>query len=69
MIGDHPDIARALETGYPNGTPTYPECPVCGAECETIFKDKDGYIFGCDCCIKKVDAWECEDAFPSEEEY
>lgn len=58
---DHPDIERALATGYPKGTPTYPHCPVCGDECETIFKDKDGYIFGCDNCIKKVDAWECMD--------
>lgn len=30
-------------------------CPLCGGECETIYKDKDnGEVVGCDCCIEAV---------------
>jgi hypothetical protein len=38
--------------------PDYPECPVCGDECEEILYSINGDIVGCDHCIKKVDAWE-----------
>lgn len=38
--------------------PDYPVCPECGAECEDIFYSKHGDIIGCECCVKKVDAWE-----------
>ena len=60
---DHPDIARTLATGYPHGEPTYPHCPVCGAEAEEIYFDTYGTICGCDECTKKKSAWEVEECF------
>lgn len=49
--------------GYDHWLTTPPEpnpvfCPICGAECEKIFKDKDGEIFGCEECVEECDAWE-----------
>jgi len=35
-----------------------PICPVCGAECETIYKDGDGNVIACDECISSRDSWE-----------
>ena len=53
-------IPKAVE----NGMLDYKEperkvyiCPVCGEECETIYK-KDGEILGCENCFEAVDAWE-----------
>ena len=60
---EHPEITNALRTGYPNGTPKQPHCPVCGKECETIYRDEYGEIFACDECVKKQDATECEECF------
>ena len=41
-IPDHPVIRNMERTGYPEGKePTYPHCPVCGEECDTIYKDKE----------------------------
>lgn len=62
-IGDHPDIANALATGYPDGKePDDYRCPVCDKECESIFKSKStGEIVGCDRCIECVEPWEVED--------
>ena len=34
-----------------------PVCPICGEECDTIYK-KDGEVIGCYHCIDAVDAWE-----------
>ena len=61
-IWDHPAIAKALATGHPDGKePESYRCPVCGKECETIFKYKaTGEIVGCDICIEGVDPWEVE---------
>jgi hypothetical protein len=58
---DHPMIERLMSTGE-GGRGVYPRCPVCGSECETIFRDKGGFLVGCDECITKVDAWEDRDA-------
>lgn len=57
---EHPDITRALETGYPYDTETeYPICPNCGSEAETFMLNTiTGEILGCDECIKGRDAWE-----------
>ena len=41
-----------------------PRCPVCGQECETVYKTKDYEIVGCDLCLRPVDAWECSECFP-----
>lgn len=41
-----------------------PVCPVCGEECETIYKSNDnGEVVGCDQCIIAVDSvvWEAEE--------
>ena len=59
---DHPDIERLERTGE-TGSGKYPHCPICGAECETLFRDKTGVVFACDECVEKQDAWESEEAF------
>ena len=61
-IGDHPAIANTLATGYPDGKePEEYRCPVCGKECESIFRYKaTGEIVGCDKCVDVVDPWEVE---------
>jgi len=33
-----------------------PFCPICGSECETLYKI-DGEIKGCDQCVDVLDAW------------
>ena len=33
-----------------------PECPVCGEEADTFYKNSDGDIVGCMECIRAVDA-------------
>lgn len=35
----------------------YPHCPVCGDECETIYK-QGAEILGCENCIVSDNAWE-----------
>lgn len=60
---EHPEISNAIRTGYPNGTPNGPKCPVCGKECETIYREEYGEIFACNECVKKQDAAECEECF------
>lgn len=66
-IGDHPEIANALRTGYPHGDPEYPQCPVCGSDCAEIYMDVDHVIVGCDECVTISSAWECEKCFRSDE--
>ncbi len=60
---EHPAITRTLRTGYPNGEPTYPLCPICGAECEEVHKDRNGVVFGCNECVNTHSAWEVEECF------
>ena len=62
QVRDHPDIEKLMHTGE-TGSGKYPRCPICGAECETLFKDKSGVVFACDECVEKQDAWESEEAF------
>ena len=59
-IPDHPVIANLERTGYPDGKwPSLLLCPLCGGECETIFRTKeDREIVGCDLCIECVDPWD-----------
>lgn len=34
-------------------------CPLCGEECETLYRDKDtGEVLGCNCCIEAVSLYE-----------
>ena len=62
QVRDHPDIEKLMRTGE-TGSGKYPHCPICGAECETLFRDKSGVVFACDECVEKQDAWESEEAF------
>lgn len=65
---EHPIITNMERTGYPDGKePVYPICPVCNKECETIHKNKDDEIVGCDCCIHTTDAWDEIECFPGKE--
>lgn len=67
-IPDHPVIRNLERTGYPDSkAPEYPRCPICGAECKTIYQDVDGDIFGCDQCVATKDAWKFEECFPGKE--
>ena len=67
-LPDHPVIQNMERTGYPDGKePTFPICPVCGEECEEIFRDKDLNIVGCDICFNQSDAWEEPECFPGKE--
>ena len=62
QVRDHPDIEKLMRTGE-TGSGKYPRCPICGAECETLFRDKSGVLFACDECVEEQDAWESEEAF------
>ena len=44
--------------GYPDDEPDPVICPVCGDECDTIYADQNGEVFGCERCVMKQDAWE-----------
>lgn len=59
-IPDHPVIANLERTGYPDGKePEPPLCPLCGGECEIIYRTKEDHeIVGCDLCIERIDPWE-----------
>ena len=68
-IPDHPVIQNMERTGYPDGKePTYPRCPICGAECESIYKNSDRDIVGCDVCVGTEDAWEVPACVPGKEQ-
>lgn len=64
-IPDDPAIQRAEKYGTGGVEPI---CPVCGMECETVYKDCYGEILGCDCCLTAYDACEEEECFPCEDE-
>ena len=61
-LPDDPQIERTERTGLkPGELPFEPEedavyCPVCGRECETLYRRMDGEIVGCDACVYPVDA-------------
>ena len=57
---DNPIIENCERTGFPDGKePWVPHCPVCGAECVTVYKSVGGYglVYGCDVCLEEWDAW------------
>lgn len=58
-LPDHPVIANMERTGHPDGKePVPPLCPICGRECEIIYRDRDDHeIKGCDLCIEQIDHW------------
>ncbi len=57
---DHPDIERAMRTGFASATlePLY--CPVCGEEVSyddnLIVRADDGEVLGCPRCTKRRNA-------------
>ena len=38
--------------------PESPVCPVCGQECETLYRTRADEIVGCENCVEALDAWE-----------
>ena len=62
QLPDAPWIRKAETEGWPFDGPDHEvECPVCGEECETIYADMYGNVFGCDRCIVRQDAWEWDE--------
>ena len=61
QIPDAPNIREAETFGYPpyNTDPVY--CPICGKECDTIYLDKHGDVFGCEMCIDTMESWDWKD--------
>ena len=59
-LPDDPIIRSFEQTGYAPGVQdeTPPECPVCGEECDTVYRDIWNNICGCEHCIKSYDAWD-----------
>lgn len=45
---------------FPQDEPDCPICPVCGEECETLYR-KGNEILGCENCIVEVNAWEWQE--------
>ena len=58
-LPDAPDIRRTEATGWPRRA-EWPRCPVCGAECETLYRGLDGEVLGCEDCVTASEAWEEE---------
>ena len=56
---DRPEI-RQMERWGTLRREAEPVCPVCGAECEWIYKYKGVDLVGCDRCLERLDAWEEE---------
>lgn len=62
-IPDHPLIRNLEQTGYPGGKePAELKCPVCGGTYYEIYRDRDGYIFGCDECVTRKTVYDMADA-------
>lgn len=57
-LPDAPWIQDAERNGIPSDAVL---CPICRNECDTIYMDRDGNVFGCDCCICKRDAYEWQE--------
>ena len=68
-VPDHPIVRNMERTGYPDGKePVSPHCPICGEECETIYRERYGGLYvGCNVCVETKDAWEVSDCFPRKE--
>lgn len=45
---------------FPPDEPRRPRCPVCGEECEALYR-QGNEILGCDNCIVEVNAWEWQE--------
>ena len=61
IFPDRPTIKQLELNGAPESIPV---CPICGEECEEIFKDRNGSIVGCDICLHRTDASVETECFP-----
>lgn len=52
---------------YPPADDDCPIFPVCGEECETLYR-QGNEILGCDNCIVEVNAWEWQEEQEEQEE-
>ena len=65
LIHDDPIVSSLLRTGSPPwDRQLAPICPICLAECETVYRDASGQIVGCENCITNHNAWETPECFP-----
>ena len=62
---DDPMIRNIERWGHPFRHSEYPICPECLEECETVYKDSEGNIVGCDRCLTEREAWDEEACFPN----
>ena len=60
QIPDAPWIREAETKGVDDYEPVF--CPVCDEECETIYRDKFGEVFGCENCITTQESYEWAEA-------
>lgn len=68
LVADNPVIQNCQHTGYPDGKePKVARCPVCGAECDTAYKTRNGDVVGCGECLTALAAWNVPECFPEEE--
>lgn len=59
VIPDHPVIRNMERTGYPDGrAPREYLCPVCGAECVTVYTNFLREAVGCDVCLEEKDVYD-----------
>lgn len=52
---DHPDIERAMRTGFASAKSDLPRCPECGEELtidDWVFV-RDGEVLGCEYCVER----------------
>ena len=69
QIPDHPVIRNMMRAGTPDGKASeYPVCPVCGSECDTVYRQDNGEIVGCEECLHSISAWEASECFPGKDE-
>ena len=61
QLPDAPWIREAEMYGYPPYDVPDVHCPICGKECDTIYKDKFGDEVGCENCIVVEDAYEWDE--------
>lgn len=58
---DHPIIRNMERMGEPDGKAAlFPICPICGAECVTLYEAELCGIYeivGCEECVREMDAW------------
>lgn len=61
VIPDDPIISYLERSGFPDDS--IPICPICGSECEIIYRDRYTDIIGCNECVESLDASEVEECF------